>query len=70
MTPLWIFRTNPSAALANVKYDAFVYESDLVLTKQAEFKSVGWVMSVPGIMRTFGELRLHRKVCFIGAKRE
>lgn len=69
MTPLWIFSPNSCAALANVKYGEFVYENALALTKQAEFKSVGWVISVPGIMRIFGELRLRQKVCFSARRR-
>lgn len=40
----------------------------LVLTKQDEFKAVGWVISVPAILGTLEELRLHQRHCLITVK--
>lgn len=67
-TLLWTCSTNSSATLGKVKYSVFMYENTLGLTKQAEFKAVGRAISVPGIMRLCGELRLHRKLCLISAE--
>lgn len=66
MTLLWIFSTNSSAALGNVKYSVFMYENT---TKQAEFTSVGMGHLTSRHYETFGELRPHQKVCLISANR-
>lgn len=62
MTLLWTCSTNSSTAFGNVNYSVFMYENAPILTKEV----VGWVTS--GILRTFGELRLHQRDSFISVR--